>query len=261
MLIHWHGDPIAFHLGPLAVRWYGLLFATAFVAGYELLRWMCRKENRSFEPLKDLLIWIMIGGLVGARLAHCLIYEPALYLSHPIEILKIWQGGLASHGGVVGVILTLFFYSRRADAPPLLWLCDRMTLPATLAGALIRIGNFMNSEILGRPTGAAWGVVFERVDSIARHPVQLYEAAAYLLLFGALLGMYRRWQEHLAPGIYTGVFLVGVFTARFLLEFVKMPQAAYDSQLALSVGQWLSLPFIVAGIILIVLKRRSTAAG
>jgi prolipoprotein diacylglyceryl transferase len=227
-----------------------LFFATAFIAGLQIMGRMFVREGRDKNDLDSLLAFVVIGALVGARLGHCLLYDPAYYLSNPLDILKIWEGGLASHGGVVGILLAVWAYARTRNYP-FWWLLDRIAVPAALGGAFIRVGNFMNSEIVGMPTIVSWAVIFERLDPLPRHPVQLYEAAAYLLIFAVLLLAYQRKGLRRRQGLLAGIFLVLVFTARFVLEFYKMPQAAYEAGQAFSVGQWLSVPFLALGIGLI----------
>ena len=199
----------------------------------------------------SLLTHLVLGTLVGARLGHCLFYEPAYYLSHPVDILKIWEGGLASHGGAAGVLIALWLYSRKHSDQSYLWLLDRIAVPAALGGALIRVGNLLNSEILGLPTDVPWAFVFARVDQIPRHPVQLYEAAVYAVTFVTLLIIYRRLRAKTPEGLLLGLLLVAIFTARFFLEFFKERQSAYGEDLPLSVGQWLSVPFVVVGVVLL----------
>jgi len=194
---------------------------------------------------------MFIGVALGARLGHCLFYDPVFYLGHPIEILKIWEGGLASHGAAIGVLLSLFVFTRRENRPSYFWLLDRIVIPVALAGMLIRIGNFFNSEIVGIPTNRSWAVVFESVDAVPRHAVQLYEAFAYGIIFVLLMLVYRRKGKACRQGMLLGMFLVSVFSARFFLEFLKTRQAAYEASLVLSVGQWLSIPFVVLGLILL----------
>ena len=186
--------------------------------------------------------------MAGARLGHCLFYDPAYYLRHPLEILAFWKGGLASHGGAVGILIALYWYARRRPDQPYLWLLDRIAVPAALAGSLIRLGNLFNSEILGHPTQVPWAFVFPLFDSTPRHPVQLYESLAYMLVFIILLRLYARWRAETPRGSLLGLFLVMIFTSRFFLEFFKEPQAAYERNFALTVGQWLSLPLILAGL-------------
>ena len=242
----WNVDPVAFTLGPLAVHWYGLLFGAGFFAGLRIMIRIYVREGRDPAELDSLFGYVVAGVLIGARLGHCLFYDPAYYLTHPQDILKIWEGGLASHGGAVGLMTAVWLFLRRADGPDLSWLFDRLAIPAALGGACIRLGNFMNSEIVGIPTTAPWAVVFERVDGLPRHPVQLYEAVAYALIFVALFGAYRRGAGQ-RRGLLSGILLALAFAARFGLEFFKTPQAAYEQGFVLTVGQWLSLPCILAG--------------
>jgi len=250
-LICWNVSPELFKVGPLTVRWYGTFFALAFVAGYLIVRWEFRAENKSESDLDSLFLYMMIGTVAGARLGHCLFYQPAYYWNHPLEIFEFWEGGLASHGGAAGILIALFFYGRRRPDQPYLWLLDRIVVPAALAGCSIRLGNLFNSEILGRPAGVPWAFAFVRVDSVPRHPVQLYEAIGYALIFVLLLVLYRRLRAQTPKGLLTGLFLVGVFTFRFLIEFLKQRQADYEQNLPLSVGQWLSIPFVVVGAVLL----------
>ena len=246
-MIRWNADPVAVSLGPFAIHWYGLFFAAAFIAGLHIMRRIYLREGRDPAEPDMFLAYAAAGVLVGARLGHCLLYDPGFFLAHPLEMLKIWEGGLASHGGAVGLVAAVWFFRRRFGSTDPLWLLDRIAIPAALGGALIRLGNFMNSEILGMPTDVPWAVVFERVDSLLRHPVQVYEAVAYALAFGGLLAAYRFRHAGRLRGALAGGFLLLIFSARFLLEFLKTPQAAYEAGFTLTVGQWLSLPFIIAG--------------
>lgn len=249
--IYWNVRPEIFQFGPLTVRWYGLFFAILFAIGYVIARWQFRVEQKDESQLDSLLVYIVIGTIVGARLGHCLFYEPGYYLSHPLEILKVWEGGLASHGGALGVMIAVWLFSRRRPGMPFLWLLDRIVVPTALGGSLIRLGNFFNSEILGGPTHLPWGTIFARVDLVPRHPAQLYESISYLLVFIGLMLVYRRLKAKTQRGLLLGLFFVSVFTFRFLIEFVKERQAAYEANLPLSVGQLLSIPFIVAGAALV----------
>jgi len=255
-ILHWNIDPILIHIGPLAIRWYGLFFAAAFLVGFQIMTWIYQREGADPASLDRLLLHMPIGAVLGARLGHVLLYDPQYYFAHPLEILKIWEGGLASHGGAVGVLLALYLVTRRPGSATYLWLLDRVAIPTALGGAFIRLGNFFNSEIVGTPTAGWWGVVFDRVDALPRHPVQLYEAVAYGLIFLVLLGVYMRRGKGIPNGWLLGLFLVLVFGARFLLEFVKTPQAAYEAEFVLTVGQLLSLPCIVAGFYLLARARR-----
>ena len=249
--IYWNVRPEIFQLGPFAVRWYGVLFALLFAIGYALGRWQWRIENKDPQTVDTLLVYLIVGTVVGARLGHCLFYEPGYYLHHPMEILQVWKGGLASHGGAIGVMVALYLYSRRHADQPMLWLLDRVALATALGGSLIRLGNLFNSEILGQPTQVPWAFVFARVDAVPRHPAQLYESIAYLLVFIGLMWIYWRMRGTTPHGLLTGIFFVTVFVFRFLIEFIKERQADYEQKLPLSVGQLLSIPFIIAGVVLI----------
>jgi len=260
MPFHWNTNPIIFKVGPLAVRWYGVFFAAAFLAGYKIMQWIFRREGRPEIEVESLFAYMFIGVALGARLGHCLFYDPVFYLGHPIEILKIWEGGLASHGAALGILLSLFLFTRPCNRPSYLWLLDRIALPVALAGMFIRLGNFFNSEIVGIPSTRSWAVVFESVDAVPRHAVQLYEALAYGFIFVLLVPVYRRKGSACRQGMLLGMFLVSVFSVRFLLEFLKTRQAAYEASLALSVGQWLSIPFVILGLILLVRSLKNHSA-
>ena len=252
-LFTWKAEPVLFSLGPVSIHWYGLLFAAAFIIGLQIMRWIYRREQRREAELDSLFLYILGGTIIGARLGHVLFYDPAFYLSNPLEILKIWRGGLASHGGTLGIIIAVYFYSRKPEHPSALWILDRFCMTAALGGALIRIGNFFNSEIVGLPF--KHGIIFERFDSLPRHPVQLYEAFTYLTIFTIMLIIYRRMSSTLTDGRLFGLFLVMLFSARFVLEFFKIRQAQYAQAMEFSVGQWLSIPLIILGLWLML--RRS----
>jgi prolipoprotein diacylglyceryl transferase len=254
--IIWNADPTLFSFAGLDIRWYGALFATAYLLGYQLMHWIYQREGRDTQTLERLSLYLVIGTIVGARLAHCLFYDPAYYLSHPVKILAIWEGGLASHGGGVGVMLALYLYKRQIAAS-YLWLLDRVAITTALAGVFIRLGNLFNSEIYGMETSLPWAIVFARIDNLPRHPAQLYEAIAYAIIFVLLLVLYLRSNRSTKPGFLFSVFLVTVFSARFAIEFVKEKQAAYSIDYWLNTGQILSLPFILAGCILLVIALKT----
>ena len=247
--VRWDVDPIIFHLGPLAVRGYSMGWFLTFGVGFYILHWIYRNEGRSEKDPEPVFLYALVGAMIGARLGHCFFYRPGYYLANPIEIIAVWKGvrGLASHGGALGLLLSLFIYARRHPDQPYLWLLDRVAIPATLGAMFIRLGNLMNSEILGLPSDAPWAMVFVRVDTIPRHPAQLYEALAYLLIFLVLLTLYRKRGADLPHGRLTGAVLVLVFTARFLIEFVKVRNIAFEADLPLSMGQFLSIPMVVLG--------------
>jgi len=247
----WSANPIALSVGSIHVFWYGILFAIAILSGLEFMKWVYKKEGRNIEELDTLFIYIVVGIVVGARLGHCLFYEPDFYLAHPMKIFAVWEGGLASHGGGLGVIFALYLYCKKYKLD-YLWLLDRVAIPTALFGFFVRMGNFMNSEIIGNPTESAFGIVFSRVDMIPRHPTQLYEAFSYLLIFLFLTFIYKRKSKKLSDGFLFGLFLLLIFSARFMIEFVKTKQADYSLGIGLSTGQLLSIPFLVLGVYLII---------
>lgn len=252
----WGVGPDIFSLGPITIRWYGLLFATAFFLGFLYMRYVFVRENRPVASLDSLLMYMMISTVVGARLGHCLFYDPGYYLSNPIEIIKVWRGGLASHGGAIGILIGMYMYAKKQANQPYLWLLDRVVVPIALAGSLIRLGNLFNSEILGVPTEKPWAIVFTRVDDLPRHPAQLYESVSYLFIFLFLNLVYRKLGEKTPRGLLLGLFLVLVFSARFLIEFVKVRQAAFGEALPLSIGQLLSIPAVLAGLFFLIRARK-----
>jgi phosphatidylglycerol:prolipoprotein diacylglycerol transferase len=249
-------DPEIFRLGPLAVRWYGLLFMTAFLMGFWLMGRVYKREQRSLEDLDRLLMVTMAGTVIGARLGHCLFYDPMWYLTHPLSILYVWKGGLASHGAAVGIILSTWLFSRKRPDQPLLWLLDRVVVVVALSGLLIRLGNFFNSEILGTVADVPWAIVFDRLDPLPRHPVQLYEAISYGLIFVLLFGLLERHWKRMIPGQLLGLFLILVFGVRFVLEFFKTQQTDFILPGPLAMGQWLSIPAVAAGFWLLWRARR-----
>ncbi len=247
----WNINPTLFHLGPLQLRWYGLLFVGSFFLGLLIMQWIYKRENRDPLVLDNLLIYIMIGAVLGSRLVHCFFYEPAFYLSNPLEILYVWKGGLASHGGLLGIFIAMYLFSKKYNES-YLWLTARVAMPGALTAAFVRFGNFFNSEILGIPSNVSWAIIFERIDLIPRHPVQLYEAFSYLTILLILVILYRRVTPSFATKILPGTFLVLLFTARFFIEYAKTRQAAYSTDLPFSTGQILSIPYIIMGIVWII---------
>jgi prolipoprotein diacylglyceryl transferase len=248
LVVYWNPHPEIWP-GVLPARWYGLLFMSGFVLGYQILKRYWKRESRRAEDLDDLALYVGVGTILGARLGHCLFYEPAHYLSHPIEILKVWQGGLASHGAAITIPLSLWWYVRRNPSYSFWWIIDRLVVVVALAGGLIRLGNLMNSEIFGKPTDLPWGFVFERLgENFPRHPSQLYEATFYFVTFVILHRWYQLGRFISKPGAMVGAFLVMVFGFRFGIEFIKANQVAFESGMALNMGQWLSLPAITLGL-------------
>jgi len=246
--IHWNVDPEIFRIGRFAIRYYGVLWALSFYLGYLIFNRFVKKEGLPEGFLDSLTIYMAVGTIVGARLGHCLFYEPAYYLSHPIDILKIWQGGLASHGAGIGILVALYLFSIKHKVS-VLYVLDRIVITVALAGFFIRFGNLMNSEIYGVETTLPWGFIFDRNQELyPKHPTQLYEAFMYLIIFVLLHFIYNKSQSKPTKGLLFGIFLVTVFTARFFIEFVKEPQVDFEKTMSLNMGQLLSIPFVLAGI-------------
>ena len=267
--IHWNPDPEIINIFGISIRYYGLLFVTGLILCIYILGWIYKRENIPSENLEKLTIYGMIGIIVGARLGHCLFYEPSYYLSHPLEmILPItfppnggikFTGyqGLASHGGVLGLLIALYIYARKTKHS-MINTIDLITVVSGLSFGFIRLGNFMNSEIIGMPTIKPWGVIFERVDNIPRHPAQLYEAISYFIIFAAMMILYKKRSDRLKNGFFFGLGSVLFFTARFLIEFVKEDQVGFEKGMTLNMGQLLSVPFILVGIVFMFYGLRRT---
>jgi prolipoprotein diacylglyceryl transferase len=262
--ITWNPNPTIFDLGFYALRWYSALFLCGFVLSFIIVKDRFKKANLDLYLLEKLTIYVVVGTLVGARLGHCFFYDWAYYSKHIPEIFLPFQftpsfkftgfQGLASHGGGIGIFLALFFYNHRYKSQiNLLWIMDQLALVVPLAGCCIRLGNLMNSEIIGRPTQVSWAFIFTRVDGIPRHPGQLYEALAYLSIF-IIINLIARYRPS-KNGFLLGLFLVMVFTARLLLEGLKADQEDFEAHMMLNMGQLLSIPFIIAGLVLLVIKR------
>ena len=255
--IHWNASPEIVSIGPITLRWYGLLFASAFLVGLFIARKMFEADKAPEEWLDKAFIYMVLGAVLGARLGHVFFYDWDYYFRHLSEIPKIWEGGLASHGGAIGIIIALWIYSRVVTGRSVLWILDKVVVPTALGGCFIRLGNLMNSEILGKPADVPWAFIFERVDpATPRHPVQLYEAITYLIIFIILYRVYWKTEARQKPGFIFGLFLVLLFSARFFLEFFKSSQGGFETAFgnALSTGQLLSLPFVLAGLYFIFRK-------
>ena len=269
--INWNIDPeITKLFGTFSIRYYSVLFVTGLMLGYLIVKQIYLKENESIENLEKLSVFVFLGTIVGARLGHCLFYEPAYYLSNPLEMIlpfkwKIGESfeftgyqGLASHGGAIGVLTAILIYCKKFKVN-FLWVMDRLAVATPVTGAFIRFGNFMNSEIIGEPTNSNFGVVFERVDLIPRHPTQLYEAFAYLLIFLVLLWFYSKHKEKRKDGFIFGLFLVMLFIARILIEFFKINQVDFENGMFMNMGQLLSIPFVLIGLTIMIWKRKPRA--
>ncbi len=263
LYITWNVDPEIFNIFGISLHYYGILFGLGLILSGWVLKQLLPVGGITVAELERFSIYAIIGVFVGARLGHCLFYDPAYYLHRPLEIILPFapdeQGvyrfvgyrGLASHGGVIGMIIALLLYAR-TNKQNFIYVLDLVAVVAPLAGCFIRLANLMNSEIIGIPTNIPWAFVFVREDPLPRHPAQLYEAMAYLvILFFNLFFLYRKYRAMTGTGFFTGCTLLSVFTMRFLIEFVKERQVSFEESMTLDMGQWLSLPFIVLGIALI----------
>ena len=257
-LFVWDVHPTLFTIGPVEVRYYGLMWALGFIISAYIISNIMKREGYPEKTFDSFFWYALLSTVIGSRLGHCLFYAPGYYLTHPIEILYIHQGGMASHGAAVGLLVGLWLFSRK-NKIPYIWSLDRIGILVAISGALVRIGNFMNSEIFGRPTSLPWGVEFVLSNEwntlykgLPCHPTQLYEALAYLIIFVVFLWLYYR--KNLAqrrPGAMFGIFLIALFGIRFLIEFIKNPQEDFEVGMILNMGQLLSIPFIVAGCVLL----------
>lgn len=258
LVINWNINPEIFRIGGFALRYYSLMFFFAFYSSYFILTKIYFKENIAIHFLNKLAIYIFIGTLAGARLGHTLFYEFGYYKNHLLEIIlpfRITNGkfdltgyqGLASHGGAIGILLAVALYCKKYKQP-FLWILDKVVIVVALSGFFIRLGNLFNSEIIGKPANVSWAFVFERVDLLPRHPSQVYEAIAYLSIFFILLLLYQKKGIQLKKGFLFGLFLTLVFSARFVIEFSKENQEAFEKALPINMGQILSLPFILIGL-------------
>lgn len=275
--VTWNVDPTLFTIFGREIRWYGLLWVIGLIVAVYIVQRIFKREELPEKWFDSLFVYMIVGIIAGARLGHCLFYEPAYYLSNPVEILKIWEGGLASHGGVIGIIIAVWLYSKRVTKKSMLWTFDRVMVPTGFTAAMIRFGNLMNHEIYGAPTELPWGFRFidnvglwmrgaEPVYTEPSHPTQIYEALIYLVVFGITMYMYWKTNAKDRQGLILGVGIALIFIARFLIEFVKNVQV--DSEIAmrentgLILGQWLSIPFIIWGLWLIwrAMKRKPEPA-
>jgi phosphatidylglycerol:prolipoprotein diacylglycerol transferase len=251
--IHWNVNPEIFQLGPFSVRWYGFLFASGFLIGYYIGERMLKSENVNQKWIDSVFFYIIIATIVGARLGHVFFYGWDYYSQNPAEIFKVWHGGLSSHGGTLGILVAIIIYSKVVTKRSMLWILDRIVVPTALVAAFIRTGNLMNSEIYGVQTSLPWGFIFERNgETIAKHPTQLYEALSYLFTFVVLMYMYWKTNAKNREGLIFGIFFIFIFGSRFLIEFIKEDQEAFEAGMALNMGQWLSIPFVLGGIFLAV---------
>ena len=258
--ITWTADPVIFSIGNKEIRWYALMFVIGFLyIGYKIVGKMWKRENLNTQWLDPLLWYTMAGTIIGARLGHCLFYAPEYYLSNPFEMIKVWEGGLASHGGVLGIIVAIYFFSKKVSHRSMLWAFDKLVVPTGLVSALIRFGNLMNHEVYGNPTDLPWGFRFirnlnawrhgaEPIFTVPSHPTQLYEAICYLITFVLCMWLYFKKDAWKKEGLIFGIFMICIFTARFFIEFLKENQEAFEEGMMLNMGQLLSIPFVIMGI-------------
>lgn len=259
-VVHWDASPFLFTIGSFGIRWYSIFFVVGFTLGWFIFRSFFRREGLPEEKLLDPLLYtLVIATLVGSRLGHCIFYDPDYYfgsLNGFLEIFMPWKGGLASHGGAIALLLGMWWFSNRYGKEynfDYLWIMDHLVIPVCFAGAFIRLGNLFNSEIYGNVTDLPWGFIFERNgETLPKHPTQLYEALSYTVLGVALMIMYWKYLDKLHRGTIFGVFLIVLFGMRFLIEFIKEPQEAFEESMPLDMGQILSIPFIVAGVVLLI---------
>jgi prolipoprotein diacylglyceryl transferase len=266
--ITWTFKPQLFMLGNWEVRWYGVLYALAFYFGLVLVTKMFKKEKVKDNWVDILFLYVIAAVIIGARLGHVFFYAWDYYSQHPWEILKIWEGGLASHGGAIGILIAIWIYSKTVTKRSMLWTMDRLVIPVAFAGLLIRTGNLCNHEIYGYSTTLPWGFRFitnlrqwqhgaDPIFTDPCHPTQIYEGLCYLACFIFLWWLYNKGKTAKnREGLIFGIFLVWIFTARFLIEFIKLDQEAFEASMRLNMGQLLSVPFIIAGIILIILALK-----
>lgn len=255
--ITWDVSPEIASIGPLTFRWYGLLFAMGFLIGLYIVRRMFQEENAPESWLDKAFLYVVIGAVVGARLGHVFFYDWDYYSQNLAEIPMVWKGGLASHGGAIGILLALWIFSARVSKKSMLWILDKVVVPTALAGSFIRLGNLMNSEILGKPAEVPWAFIFKRVDDVPRHPVQLYESLSYLAIFFILYVVYWRTDKRKQPGYIFGLFLILVFGVRILWEYFKESQGGIESAFGnvMSTGQLLSVPFVLIGLYFVLRKN------
>lgn len=270
LIIHWNVDPIIFSIGSFGLRWYSLGFLFAFLFGYIILNKMFQQKNVEINYLDSLVVYMFVAVLVGARLGHCLFYEPDYFLTkeHWLEMIlpvnfingkMVFTGyqGLASHGAAIAILLTLWFYCKKFRMNPW-WLLDRLVIVVALGGSFIRLGNLMNSEIYGVVTNLPWGFVFERNgETLPKHPTQLYEALSYMIIFLVCILTYIKKNGELRTGALFGWWLIALFGMRIVIEFVKEEQVAFEQGMVLDMGQWLSMPFVIGGLIIVILAYRN----
>ena len=256
LFVHWNVNPEAFSLGALTVRWYGILYGCAFIASYYAFRELLKFDKTPDDFADRALIYMILGTVIGARIGDCFFYHPLYYLKNPLEIFAVWHGGLSSHGGACGILIALYLFGRKTQKS-YIWVLDRVVIVIGVAGFFIRMGNLMNSEIYGYTTELPWGFVFERNrETLPKHPTQIYEALYYALTYAVLRFVYRKCDNRPRPFLIFGLFLIMVFGFRFCIEFIKNPQETFEESMMFNMGQLLSTPFILLGIISLIVSSR-----
>ena len=255
LVVNWNIDPVILHIGGFQLRWYSVLFVSGFILGWYIMRSFFRREKINTDLLDPMLYMLLICTIVGARLGHCLFYQPDYYLGSWQgfwEIFMPWKGGLASHGGTIAIFLGIWWYARhygRKNDFDFVWVLDHLVIPTAFAACFIRVGNLFNSEIYGAPTDLPWGFIFQRNgETVPCHPTQLYEAGTYLLLGIVLMWLYWKKLDKLYRGTFVGIFFIVCFGGRFLIEFIKNDQVDFEANMVLNMGQLLSIPFVLIGI-------------
>jgi prolipoprotein diacylglyceryl transferase len=250
-MIVWDVDPEIFRIGPIAIRYYSLGFVLAFILGEKYVYSITKvKYNWTEKQMSSYLAYLIGGTFIGARLGHVLFYQPEYYLSNPLEIIQVWKGGLASHGGYVGVLIAVWLYIRKYKNITYLQSMDIVAAPCLFAGSLIRLGNLMNSEIVGHKTDVAWAFIFKRVDLIPRHPSQIYEFLGYFTISVILWQLYKRFGDTWKSGRILGFAMWLSFLFRMFVESFKENQVMFENDMTLNMGQLLSIPFIIVGLVM-----------
>lgn len=278
MYVTWDVDPELFTIFGREIRWYGLLWVIGLIVAVYIVQKIFEKEKMPEKWFDSLFVYMMLGIILGARLGHCLFYEPAHYLANPLDILKIWEGGLASHGGVLGIIIAVWLYSKKVTKKSMVWTFDRVIVPTGFTAATIRFGNLMNHEIYGAVTEQPWGFRFienigawkagvaEPIFSEPSHPTQIYEALVYLLVFAITMYLFWKTNAKKKQGLLIGIAMIIIFASRFFIEYIKEVQVASEIAMrentGLILGQWLSIPFVLWGVWLVwnALRNKSPKA-
>ncbi|MES2760950.1 MAG: prolipoprotein diacylglyceryl transferase [Bacteroidota bacterium] len=257
LFINWNPSPEIFTIPGIdwPVRWYGLSWALAFIGCHFFMNRIYKAEGRTEKQLDTLTLYIVVATVLGARIGHCLFYDFAYYSAHPLDILKVYEGGLASHGGGIGILIGMWLYCR-STKENWMWLFDRLIVVVPFASFMIRFGNLMNSEIIGRTTDVPWAFVFHQVDELPRHPTQLYEAIFYVFLFILFYWLWKNKRNDVGKGFMFGLFCILMFSFRFFMEFLKENQEAFENAMPINMGQILSIPFILVGVYMMIRSKK-----